>query len=169
MATLRNVLGNNSYGLSASEAEASLRSKEPLVLHQNEFVEMAFKSALDGRDKSYLTNKRILLKDGKGIGSKRKNYKSIPYTSIQGFSVQTAGGGLDGDTELKIYSTGHEKTTLQFGKKEVDLFAVQQFMNVKVLANFRPAGSQDVVPATMPDTSNHGALSDVFDWIGDKQ
>lgn len=74
------------------------------LLHENETIELAFKDrGGKGRDKEIFTSHRILVKDGKGVGSKRKNYLSIPYSSIQAFSIETSGAVFDGDCELMIY------------------------------------------------------------------
>lgn len=77
-------LGKNSFQVDAAAAEQGVREKYPLLLHPNESIQLAFKDrgAL-GRDKSYFTSHRILIKDGKGVGSKRKNYQSILYCHIQ--------------------------------------------------------------------------------------
>jgi hypothetical protein len=172
MATFRNFLGNNSYSVEAAEAEQKLRSKEPKLLHEEETLELAFKSAFDPRDKSYLTSHRILLKDGKGISGKRKNFKSIPYSSIQAFSVETAGGGLDRDTEMKVWNSACGEIKIEFGKGQVDLFAVQQFLNVKVFQNFVPPHPQEgyyhVQTSNQPvSTSEAKGLDSIFDWLGD--
>merc|ERR1719261_482707 len=97
---------DNAYQQDAAEVEQRVREKYPLLLHQDEKIELAFKGrGGKGRDKKYFTSHRILIKDGKGIGSKRKNYQSIPYTSIQAFSVETA-GKFDGDVTVTVWSTG---------------------------------------------------------------
>lgn len=167
MATFMNFLGNNSYTVEAAEAEKKLRSKEPKLLHEGESLELAFKSAFDPRDKSYLTSHRILIKDGKGISGKRKNFKSIPYSSIQAYSVKTAGGAFDGDTELRVWSSGFGCTKIEFGKGEVDLFAVQQFFNAKVMKSFLPEGAQDITASQPVSTSSASSLGSILDWIGE--
>lgn len=66
---------DNAYSVDAKEAEQQMRKKYPLLLHKQETVILAFKDRGGrGRDKEYFTSHRILIKDGKGIGSKRKNY-----------------------------------------------------------------------------------------------
>lgn len=82
-------LGKNSFQVDAAEAEKGVREKYPLLLHPSETIQLAFKDrGAMGRDKSYFTSHRILIKDGKGVGSKRKNYQSIPYAHIQvGLSI----------------------------------------------------------------------------------
>lgn len=129
-------LGNNSVQLEASEAEHSVRSKYPLLLHKDETIELAFKNRGGlGRDKSYFTSHRILLKDGKGVGGKRKNYVSVPYSSVQAQSVETA-GTWDGDMDLKVYSTGKDMIKIDFAKNQVDSFAIQQHVLCSVVFCF---------------------------------
>jgi hypothetical protein len=43
-----------------------------------------------GRIRTF-TSHRILIKDGKGVGSKRNNYQTIPYKHIQAFACEMAG------------------------------------------------------------------------------
>ena len=79
------------------------------MLLEGELVSMAFakrSSLFDGSKKDcvVLTNRRILLID---VGmSSRAEYKSIPYTSIRGFSAETC-GTWDRDAELTIYTKTH--------------------------------------------------------------
>lgn len=99
-------LGNNALEVDSKVQEKKLRGTEPLLLGEEESIEITFKAGIDGRDKSYFTSHRILLKDGKGVGKKRKNFSSYPYSSIEGFYIQTAGGLLDGDVELRVFCGG---------------------------------------------------------------
>lgn len=177
MATFANILGDNSYGVAAAEAEEKLRSKEPLLLHENESIQLAFKSAFDPRDKSYLTSHRVLIKDGKGIGHKRKNFLSIPYTSIDAFSVETAGSGiLDHDCELKVWTSAFGQSKLCFGKEEVDIFSIQQFMNANVLprhnSEYPLKGTTDEImfvdeyTAVKQSSTSKSGTGGIFDWLG---
>ncbi|CAB9514297.1 Pfam:DUF1696 [Seminavis robusta] len=162
MTTIPNILSDNSYQIEAEEAEKKLRQKEPLVLHESERVLLAYKSAGDPRDKSYLTSHRILIKDGKGIGHKRKNFESIPYSAIQAFSVETAGGGWDNDTELRIYTRSNNSVYVEFGKKSVDIFAVKQFLNRKCLSDKATQGTQDAIISDLSSVPN---ASSVAEWL----
>ncbi|OEU08871.1 hypothetical protein FRACYDRAFT_220790, partial [Fragilariopsis cylindrus CCMP1102] len=112
---------NNTYGVDPKEEESKIRLEYPYLLLDAEHIELAFKSKGEGgRDKSYFTSHRVLIKDGKGIGSKRKNYLSIPYKAIQAFSVETAGATfLDRDTQLKLWYEGGSQLypqTIDFAK-----------------------------------------------------
>ena len=81
-----NFVFDNSYEQDANEAKAAVRKKRnPLLLHKDKIVEFGFKNrGGNGRDKEYVKCPRILIKDGKGIGSKRKTMSVyVLYASIQ--------------------------------------------------------------------------------------
>jgi len=171
---LIDALGGNSAGIDASEAEADQRQKYPLLLHKDECVEMAFQVKGFGRDKSFMTTHRILIKDGKGIGNKRRSYVSIPYNSIQCFSVETA-GMLDGDIELKVWTDGNPLSQkIEFSKREVNIWTIQQYMNAKInfskeLATAETAQNRPI-PASQWSTPSSSSSSSkkvsLFDWLG---
>jgi Bacterial PH domain len=88
---------------------------------ENEKIQIAFKSRGGmGRDKSYFTTHRILVKNGKGIGGKRKNYQTIWYKHIQGFAIEPA-GSFDGDVELHVYSSAGSSAKIDFAKGQMDV------------------------------------------------
>lgn len=159
---------DNAYQVDASEAEATLRQKYPLLLHDQESLELAFKDrGGKGRDKEYFTSHRILIKDGKGIGSKRKNYLSVPYDTIVAFGVQTSGAVLDDDCELFVYTTGVPKISIDFAKSNVDVFQIYQLLNAKVTwAQMR--GTPDYVDPVPPNMDQKQTKAgDLIDWLGD--
>lgn len=126
------VVFDNAYQVDAQEAEKAVREKYPELLHETERIELAFKDrGGKGRDKEYFTSHRILIKDGKGVNSKRKNYVSVFYTKIQAWSVQTA-GSVDGDVELEVWSSGVRWKKISFATANVNIFQLQQLMNHKL-------------------------------------
>jgi Bacterial PH domain len=141
----------NAYSVDAAEAEKSIRTKYPHLLNPTERIELAFKDrGGKGRDKDYFTSHRILIKDGKGVGSKRKNYVSIPYDSILAYSVETAGAVIDEDCELHVWSNGYPKISIDFSSSNVNLFQIYQFLNVVVsVAKLR--GTPDFVDPVPPN------------------
>jgi len=157
----------NAYEIDAKEAESRLREKYPLLLHDDERIEVAFKDRGGmGRDKQYFTSHRILIKDGKGIGSKRKNYLSVPYESILAFSVQSA-GVLDGDVELFVYSSAYPPFKVDFAKHNVDIYQIYQYLNIMV--NFGVSrGTSDEIDPTPPNMDQkQSGFGNVLDWLGD--
>lgn len=155
---------NNAYEVDAKAQEAKLRTSEPLLLGANEHLELALKEGRDGRDKSYFTTHRILIKDGKGIGKKRKNFKSFPYASIQGFAVTTA-GAFDDDTELDVWGSAG-RLELNLAKGQVNLFGIQQFLSQKVLSLQSKAHKASGVgtPDTIP-VQSAGMVGAFSSWI----
>ena len=168
-------LGGNSFEVDAAQEEAKIRAKYPYLLHKDERVELAYKNCGGwGRDKQFLTNKRILLKDGKGIGGKRRNYLSIPYDQIQAFAVETA-GKFDGDVELKLWckgGLGHNR--IDFARGIVDIFIVQHFFNQKVFGmdaalrskiQKRQLSSQEY-NQSLPNLDKIGTMESFFNFMG---
>jgi hypothetical protein len=161
-------LSNNTQPVDAKEAESKIRNEFSSLLGANEHIELAFKCRGDGRYKNFFTSHRILIKVGKGIGQKRKQFVSIPYKSIKAFSIQTAGGSiLDKDTELKVWydgGGGYSPFTIDFVKDAVNLFEVQQFFNDKVFSQTQTATSP---PLTTTNPITQAAnIGNVLDWIG---
>jgi hypothetical protein len=155
---------NNSKAVDAVEEETSNRSKYPQILHKDEKIVLAFKSFGEmGRDKQYLTSHRILIKDGKGVGHKRRNYLSIPYNKIQSFSFQTAGSFFDTDIEFHFTVKGGFAYSVDFADAQVDVFAVQKFISEKVLLSSKEFKTPS---ATLPTTENKAQMQGFMDWIG---
>jgi hypothetical protein len=69
------------------------------MLQADEKAVLAYKN---GRDLFILTNKRIFIIDVKGLSGSRIAYKSVPYSSIRAFSVESA-GSWDRDTEFQCW------------------------------------------------------------------
>jgi hypothetical protein len=142
---------DNAYQVDAVESEKSIREKYPDLLHETERIELAFKDrGGKGRDKEYFTTHRILIKNGKGVNSKRKNYVSIFYSKIQAWSVNTA-GALDGDVELEVWSSGVRWRKISFATSNVDIFQIQQLMNHKIAQAKLLARNRKDDPKPEPD------------------
>jgi hypothetical protein len=62
---------------------------------------MAFKGR---RDVTLFTNLRIIIIDPKGLVGKQVEYFTIPWESVVGHAVRTAGTYLDFDTEVCIWT-----------------------------------------------------------------
>ena len=159
---------DNTYKVDAKEAEDRMRSKYPHLLHENETIELAFKDrGGKGRDKEYFTSHRILIKDGKGVGSKRKDYLSVPYSSIRAFSVQSAGALLDEDTELYIYSSAMSMVSISFSLANVDIFQIYQVLNAKIPWS-QDRSTQDYVDPVPPNMDQkQSKAGSIIDWLGD--
>jgi Bacterial PH domain len=97
----------NSRPLDAVEVNKTFHTNPPL-LQSKETVEMAFKGI---RDVLLFTTKRVIMVDTKGLTGKRVEYKSMPWSSIIGFAVCTA-GTVDHDTEMYLWT---EMSNLKVG------------------------------------------------------
>jgi hypothetical protein len=159
---------DNAYKVDAKAAEDSIRSKYPHLLHENETIELAFKDrGGKGRDKEYFTSRRVLIKDGKGIGSKRKNYLSIPYETIRAFSVQSSGALLDDDSELYIYSSSHDVVSIDFAAANVDIFQIYQLLNSKIPWSVDRGTSDYIDPVPPNMDKKQTRAGNIIDWLGD--
>ena len=118
------ILGN------ASEVTIENVSKEfEPILVEGEIIEKAFKLV---KDMFIFTNKRMILVEKQLVGTK-VDYMSIPYSSIQKFSKESA-GILDLDAELKIWLRSETTPIVkQFGKGGNNINEVYQILSKHIL------------------------------------
>ena len=97
MGILDSLLGN------ASESDAqSLQQELTRLLGANEQIQKAYAIF---RDQLIFTNKRLILANKQGVTGKKVEYLSIPYRSVERFSMETT-GHFDLESELKIWVRG---------------------------------------------------------------
>ncbi|MBO7267489.1 MAG: PH domain-containing protein, partial [Bacteroidaceae bacterium] len=110
MSLLNNLFGN------ASEVNVDeLKSEFDTILIPDEDIVAAFRIF---RDKWVFTTKRLIMLDVQGVTGSKRDYHSIPYRSIDQFSVETS-GTFDGDCEMKLWVKGmHEPLKKEF-KRDV--------------------------------------------------
>lgn len=94
------------------------------LLGENEAIDAGYKLI---RDCMIFTNKRIILIDKQGITAKKIEYMSIPYKSIERFSVETA-GHFDLDAELKLWVRGMAEPIEQQFNSKVSIYEVQSII-----------------------------------------
>jgi len=165
MSSLVAFVSDNAALADPKEREASLREKVPDLLMPDETVVFAFKDrGGKGRDSSNLTNKRILIKDKRGLTGKRTDYISIPYQAIRAYSVETA-GRMDSDSELKIYASGYGKIKIDF-VTDVDVFAIKRFLNSMVLVGDAVGGKAAVIPTSAEAFATPGKVTSFLDLLG---
>ena len=139
-------VGDNAIQTDADEAEHDLREESPELLADDEDVLMAFAGRGGaGRDSHFFTSRRILFKNVLGPFGKAVQYKSIPYSSIEAYSIESAGGGLDGDCELKVWSTGVGGIAVDF-VRDVDIFAIGRLFDERVLSREGSTGAAVLSP-----------------------
>lgn len=97
------------------------------LLIEGERVTAAFKGS---RDSVIFTTLRIIAVNVQGLTGKKIDFSSLPYSRIQAFSIETA-GGFDRDSELELWFSGLGKVKLEFAG-QIDIKALGQFISHKV-------------------------------------
>ncbi|UQN28739.1 PH domain-containing protein [Brachybacterium kimchii] len=83
------------------------------LLVQGEQAVTAFKTF---RDSAIFTTKRLIVRDAQGVTGKKVEIYSLPYSSILMWSSENAGGFLDLNSELELWTkAGHIKVLLKKG------------------------------------------------------
>lgn len=83
------------------------------LLVQGEVAVAAYKTY---RDTAIFTNKRLIVKDVQGFSGKKVEIYSLPYSTINMWSTENAGGFLDYTAEVELWTrAGHIKVKLQKG------------------------------------------------------
>lgn len=68
------------------------------------------------RDSATFTTKRLIVRDAQGLSGKKVEVYSLPYSSINMWSSENAGGILDRDGEIELWTrAGHIKVKLGRG------------------------------------------------------
>lgn len=99
------------------------------ILIQGEVIESAF---VVWRDKWVFTNKRLILLDIQGITGSKREYLTIPYRSIDRYSIETA-GTLDDDCEMKLWVRGMQEPLVKEFKRNTDIKGLQRALSMHVL------------------------------------
>ena len=84
------------------------------------------------RDKWVFTTKRLIMLNVQGVTGSKRDYHSIPYRSIDQFSVETS-GTFDGDCEMKLWVKGMPEPLKKEFKRDVDVKALQRILATYVL------------------------------------
>ena len=117
-------------GNAGAVSQDELATKFGQLLTDGEEIELGFKLI---RDTFIFTNKRLILVDVQGLTGSKTEYKTITYSSISRFSIETA-GTFDLDAELKIWISSeiHPSIKKQFNKS-VNVYDVQRVLAHHVL------------------------------------
>ena len=119
MGALQGILGNANTA-SVSEVMGTWGS----LFSSGEEVKAAYKLV---RDYIIFTNKRLVCIDVQGITGKKVEVKSVPYSQITAFSVQTA-GVLDLNAELFIWIASSPFSIQKTFNKNVNIYEVQSVL-----------------------------------------
>eukprot|EP00659_Diplonema_papillatum_P020456 gene20456-31492_t len=115
------------------------------VLLPGETVELAFKC---GRDTTVLTNMRFLQVDVQGMTGKQVAYLTLLWSSVSAFAVESAGGWLDRDATMILYTNIPLLKCIaqDLRKSTADVMSIQRFFSDKLL------GAETMgAPAPIPD------------------
>lgn len=124
MGLLNHLLGN------ATEVNLEeIQQEFAPILIPGEELETAFRIF---RDKWVFTNKRLIMLDVQGVTGTKREYHSIPYKSINHFSVETA-GTLDDDCEMKLWVIGSIQPIKKEFKRDVDVKGLSKVLAAHVM------------------------------------
>lgn len=99
------------------------------ILIPDEVIESAF---VVWRDKWVFTNKRLILLDIQGLTGSKREYMTIPYRSIDRYTIETA-GSLDDDCEMKLWIKGMAEPLVKEFKRNTDIKGLQRALSSHVL------------------------------------
>ena len=124
MSIFDKILGN------ASEVKLSdiAVEFEPILLPGEE-IESAFAVF---RDTWVFTNKRLILLNIQGLSGNKREYLTIPYRSVDRYSIETA-GTFDDDCEMKIWIKGMAEPLVKEFNRNTDIKSLQRALSSHVL------------------------------------
>ena len=99
------------------------------ILIDCEEIESAF---VVWRDKWVFTKKRLILLDIQGLTGSKREYMTIPYRSVDRYSIETA-GTLDDDCEMKLWIKGMPEPLVKEFKRNTDIKGLQRALSKHVL------------------------------------
>lgn len=125
MGLLSGLLGH------ASEVDVERLEQEfSTMLIEGEAIEHAYKIL---RDLLVFTDRRLILVDKQGLTGKKREYLSVPYSSITRFSKETA-GRFDMDAEIKVWLRG-ESSPMRFEfRKDKNVHDVYRILGSYILS-----------------------------------
>jgi hypothetical protein len=100
------------------------------LLVQGEKAVTAYKTF---RDSAIFTTQRLIVRDAQGLRGKKVEIYSLPYSAINMWSSENAGGLLDFNAELELWTrAGHIKVNLNKG---IDIRRLDRLIADAVLGN----------------------------------
>ena len=90
------------------------------------------------RDSAIFTTQRLIVRDAQGLRGKKVEIYSLPYSAIHMWSSENAGGFLDVNAELELWTrAGHIKVNLHRG---ISIRRLDRLIADAVFATLTPAG-----------------------------
>jgi len=124
-------LGDDQRELDPTELNTEFHSNTKILL-DDEYILMAFKA---GRDVSLFTNLRVMVIDVQGLSGRKIMYSSLPYRSIRGYAVTTA-GQWDRDSEVTLYTRNRwhiARLELDFRAGKTDVMQIQKLLSAFIV------------------------------------
>ncbi|KAL3807765.1 hypothetical protein ACHAXA_007578 [Cyclostephanos tholiformis] len=151
-------IGSNAGAIDAEAANEKLHEAE--LLQDDEKVALAFKT---GRDSLFMTNKRLLVLDVKGISGKRRDYMSVPWDMVRVWAVESA-GKFDRDMEVKIWFKGFWENLIDQDMKvgKADIFAIQTFISHFIIGSADNRKALSIAQSF--DSTPPGAMTKFFNY-----
>ncbi|HPE41439.1 MAG TPA: PH domain-containing protein [Bacteroidales bacterium] len=109
---------------------AEVNEKYGKLLIDDEKIEVGFKIV---RDCFIFTDKRLLVVDVKGLTGTKVEYISLPYKSIVGFSVESA-GILSLSADLKIWIDSWGEPIVKKFDKNTNIYDLQKMLAEHILS-----------------------------------
>lgn len=83
------------------------------------------------RDSAIFTTHRLIVRDAQGVRGKKVEIYSLPYSAINMWSSENAGGFLDRNAEMELWTrAGHIKVNLHKG---IDIRKLDRLIGAAVL------------------------------------
>lgn len=111
-------------GNAGAKDAAAIQAEYARIFAPDEQVHAAYGVV---RDVFIFTNMRLILVDKQGLSGKKVSYESVPYKSIERFSVETA-GTFDLDAELSIWVRGRPDPIAKEFNKSANIYEVQAIL-----------------------------------------
>lgn len=123
-------LMNTIFGNVSEMNTEELQQEFGPLLCDGERIERAYKLI---RDKWIFTDRRLIIQDVQGVTGKKRDYHSIPYRSVEHFSIETA-GTFDTDAEMKIWVRGCAVPFEQNFGRNSNIMEIQKMLAQYVLS-----------------------------------
>ena len=150
MKSIWSAITGNAHEVSRRETEKTFEQ----VLHEGETVRAGFRWV---RDRLALTTQRIILLDLQGVTGRKQAYHSIPWKSVERWTVETA-GELDLDGELEIWLRGASQPVLELKfDRSVPLGEIDRIISEGV---FGLTAAADTAAERSPRTRRRGRKQD---------
>lgn len=100
---------NTFFKFKTADAEKGKKVVEELLIPE----EQVLSAYRDVRDWVIFTDRRIVSVNVESMTGKKKNFTSLPYSTVSAFSVETA-GVLDVDSRMELWFSGLGRVRFEF-------------------------------------------------------